>query len=163
MGKVWWYSRNFFLQFYNGATTGSPPLGDSDTKYCGSTAPTLPETSSLYLTVQFVSDGAGDGSGFRMIFQVNCLLIWNVLVLYRGMLIEVIYQTVYIMMKLFTTHFLFGTQLLHRLHCVGTFMLIFFGWYFCVLFEKLVFFCFEFTCPFGVLYTNLSFLPDCCQ
>ena len=54
----------------NGASTSSPPLGSSDGKYCGRSAPTIPETDSNYMVVNFIaSKGSQSYMGFKLNFQ----------------------------------------------------------------------------------------------
>ena len=62
-------------QLLNGGSRNSPPLLPNGTtttatgRYCGSSAPTGLETSSNHLTVNFVSDASGSGSGFSLVFS----------------------------------------------------------------------------------------------
>lgn len=68
-------SVHVFFQLLNGRTSSSPPLGNSDGKYCGITVPGPLETASNYLFVNFISDSSGSGPGFSFIFsevQVTC-------------------------------------------------------------------------------------------
>ncbi|XP_021357124.1 cubilin-like [Mizuhopecten yessoensis] len=64
------------VQLLGGPSTTSPPIGNSLTgQYCGNVIPTPMNTSSNYLTVTFVSDGSGTGTGFQMQFtevSVTC-------------------------------------------------------------------------------------------
>ncbi|WAR06690.1 CUBN-like protein, partial [Mya arenaria] len=61
--------RGDYVQLLNGQYPSSPPLGNTDGKYCGNSGPQALETGSNYLTVQFVSDGAVSGSGFSLTFS----------------------------------------------------------------------------------------------
>ncbi|XP_053408750.1 cubilin-like isoform X2 [Mercenaria mercenaria] len=58
-----------YLQLLNGLYSSSPPLGNTDGRYCGNTAPATMETDSNRLNVQFVSDGSGSGPGFSLSFS----------------------------------------------------------------------------------------------
>ncbi|XP_069122184.1 cubilin-like [Argopecten irradians] len=64
------------VQLLGGATMTSPPIGSSVTgKYCGSVSPPTMNTSNNYLTVVFVSDATGAGTGFQLQFtevSVTC-------------------------------------------------------------------------------------------
>lgn len=64
-----------FFQLLNGQFSSSPPLGNTDGKYCGNTAPQSIESASNYVKVDFVSDSSGTGVGFSLSFaeiQIAC-------------------------------------------------------------------------------------------
>ncbi|KAK2147338.1 hypothetical protein LSH36_558g01028 [Paralvinella palmiformis] len=56
-----------YLELLNGIDVDSPPLGQG--RYCGIDIPTIPMTSSNYLTVKFISDSQGAGQGFKLTFR----------------------------------------------------------------------------------------------
>lgn len=53
----------FVLQFYNGHGTSSPVLAT----VCGNQVPQVPESSTHFLTLNFVSDGSIAGAGFKSV------------------------------------------------------------------------------------------------
>ncbi|XP_029110994.1 cubilin [Scleropages formosus] len=56
------------LQLRNGPDASSPPLGD---RLCGSTTPSVMQTTDNHLHVHFVSDSSNEGHGFKLTFEAH--------------------------------------------------------------------------------------------
>lgn len=56
------------LKVRNGPDASSPLLG---TRLCGSSPPSLLQTTDNHLFVHFVSDASNEGNGFRLTFEAH--------------------------------------------------------------------------------------------
>ena len=60
------------FQFHNGRDSTSPLLGN-ESYYCGSQLPSIPESSSNYVTLTFISDALEESHGFKLRYQQQCM------------------------------------------------------------------------------------------
>uniref|UniRef100_A0A673AMU3 Cubilin n=1 Tax=Sphaeramia orbicularis TaxID=375764 RepID=A0A673AMU3_9TELE len=57
-----------YLELRNGPDASSPPLGP---RLCGTSTPSVLQTSDNHLYIRFVSDDSNEGSGFKMSFEAH--------------------------------------------------------------------------------------------
>ncbi|XP_063063043.1 cubilin [Engraulis encrasicolus] len=57
-----------YVQLRNGPDASAPALGG---RQCGSTPPSMVQTTDNHLHVQFISDASNEGSGFKMVFEAH--------------------------------------------------------------------------------------------
>uniref|UniRef100_A0A8C4D9G2 Cubilin n=1 Tax=Dicentrarchus labrax TaxID=13489 RepID=A0A8C4D9G2_DICLA len=57
-----------YLELRNGPDGSSPPLGE---RVCGSSPPSLLQTTDNHLFIHFVSDATNEGSGFKLTFEAH--------------------------------------------------------------------------------------------
>nr|XP_020470999.1 cubilin [Monopterus albus] len=57
-----------YLELRNGPDVSSPPLGG---RLCGSSPPSLLQTTDNHLFIHFVSDGSNEASGFKLTFEAH--------------------------------------------------------------------------------------------
>lgn len=62
-----WFATTF-PQVRNGPDGSSPLLGE---RLCGSSPPSLLQTTDNHLFIVFVSDAANEGSGFKLTFEAH--------------------------------------------------------------------------------------------